>query len=205
MAGLLNLLVYLVLIACGIGMLLVGLSIICRFLNPSPVEVILRAMSAILGLLGWAGSKAIGVSIPDLLFQSLQLSSLVVGIVGIILPSVAGYLMASYVIHKLKSSSPQDVLPVRILSLVITFAFFVYADALMASFSASEQGQFKHLLPNLTFVISMLVYIVFKFKPQQADDAHPSSLLDDFPFRAVRNFVQTFAKGMNRRPPGDSK
>jgi hypothetical protein len=60
--------------------------------------------------------------------------------------------------------------------MIMTMVFFLFVDTYVATFDAAQQhgDGFKLLLPNLTFVLAVLLYAVFKYHPP-ADEAIEAS------------------------------
>jgi hypothetical protein len=134
-------------------------------------EKIMRGLAAICGLLIYVGMKAAGFSIPDAMYRALSTSVISVGLLGVLLPSAAGLLVAWYAIGILQSRHPeQNVVGMRILSLMMTYVSLLYCDS-YASYGANEKKEFLHLLPNFTFVLSMLLYAVLRYHPRGAETA----------------------------------
>jgi len=165
MAAVFNVLVYVVLVACALGMIAVAARIV--LIDDSRIEIVMRSLAAIGGLLTWAGSKALGLSIPELMLQSLSLSlPISIGLIGVIFPAGAGFLIAWYVVRQLHAlEATRDVIAARVLAMIVAFAFFVYTDTLLATFSAPGERTLVNLLPNLTFTTAILFYSVFKYRP----------------------------------------
>ncbi len=169
-SALLNALVQSVLFAAAIGILLLVMIIIFRFPRlTTGAELVMRALAATCGLLFYIGAKAIGLSVPELMYKSLSAPfPISVGLAGVIAPSAIGFFVSWYVIRQLKRLDPaRDALSVRVLVLVTTFVFFLYCDTYFATFGGAPSAKFVHLLPNLVFVLSVLMYAILRYDPTE--------------------------------------
>lgn len=166
-------LVHLVLFLAAIGQILLVFVIITRF-SSDMQEVIMRALAAACGLLIYIGSKTFGLSIPDLAFQALSTSfPVAIGLVGLVIPSFIGVLVAWYVISYLNSRNVlRKIVGMRVLTLMMTFVFFLYCDSYMATLAPERKGELTYLLPNIVFVLSVLLYAIFKYHPTPVGNDH---------------------------------
>jgi hypothetical protein len=162
--------VHATLLIAAFGQLILIVRIIFGFAS-SRHEKIMRCLAAICGLLIYVGMEAAGISIPDAMYRALSTSIILAGFLGVLLPSAAGLLVAWYVIGTLRSGHPeQNVVGMRILSITMTYVFFLYCDT-YASYGVNEKKEFFHLLPNFAFVLSMLLYALLRYHPHGAEVA----------------------------------
>jgi hypothetical protein len=172
MVALFTLLLHLTLLLAAVGQLFLIATII-NALSPRESEKFMRGLSAAAGFLIYVGAKAIGISIPDLLFRGLAISyPITIGLLGILFPAIIGYVLAWYVTRHLNSTDAmKNVLAMRALTMIVTLVFFLYCDAYLATYGDRNEKDVVLLLPNLTFVLSVLLYTVFKYHPPE--DAIP--------------------------------
>jgi hypothetical protein len=165
-----TILTHLVLLAAALGMIwLIVMVIGGRFFGQTDFngETFMRCLAAACGLLLYLGSTAVGLSIPEMMFKALSTSfPIAIGVTGILFPACLGFLVSWYVIRELNSKDArQNAIAMRILTMVVVFVFFLYSDSYVASFGTELGSAFVHLLPNLSFVLSVLLYAIFKFHP----------------------------------------
>src|SRR5690349_2334374 len=142
-----TILVHATLLLAAVGQLVLIYFLIVRF-YPVIHEQIMRALAATCGLLIYVGSKAVGVSIPDLVFKALSTSlPISVGVLGIVLPAACGLAVSWYVVRYLNSKDAvRDIVGMRLLALTMTFVFFLYCDSYVASYSSQTRNEFIYLL-----------------------------------------------------------
>ncbi|MHB8272153.1 hypothetical protein [Bradyrhizobium sp.] len=174
-------LTHLVLFAAALGMLwLIAAVISGVFFGQTDFdgEAFMRCLAAACGLLLYLGSKAVGLSMPELMFKALSTSfPVAVGIVGVLFPASVGFLVSWYVVRQFENSDVrQNAVAIRILTIVVVFVFFLYSDSYVASFGTELGSAFLHLLPNLSFVLSVLLYAVFKFHPMSPERKDQSAV-----------------------------
>ena len=167
MVWIFTLLVHVTLLLAGVGMVVLIISIISS--THTSAERFMRALSAASGFIIYVGAKAVGISLPDLMFRGLSISfPVAVGILGICIPAAAGYFTAWYVIWHLNSKDTQkNAVAMRLLTIVVTFIFFLYSDSYLATYGEQADQKIVLLLPNLTFVLTILLYAIFRFHPTE--------------------------------------
>jgi len=154
-----------VLIAAMGGKLLLLYTVIAKF-SPTWQERIMRSIAATCGLLLYLGAKALGVSIPMFLLGALtQSGAYLTGFLGALMPALLGFIVAWYVTRYFNSRNERkNLIGMRILAMVMAMVFFLYADCYVVTVDA-HAGDIKLLLPNLTFVLAVLFYAVFRYQP----------------------------------------
>lgn len=169
MVGIFTVLTHVTLLLAALGQLTLIIVIILKF-SAFIQEQIMRSLAAACGLLIYVGAKAVGVSIPDLIIQSLSTTlPLSIGLLGIALPALSGFILAWYVVRFLNSTNAlRNVVGMRVLTLIMTFVFFLYCDAYIAAYG--ETRGILYLLPNLSFVLSILLYAIFKYHPARPSE-----------------------------------
>jgi hypothetical protein len=149
------------------GKLVLIYAVVARF-STSWQERIMRSIAAVCGLLLYLGAKALGLSLPSFLLQALtQSGAYLTGLMGALFPAMLGFLTAYYVTRYFNSrDARRNIIGMRLLALVMTMVFFLYVDCYIATVDAAHNAeQFRLLLPNLTFVLAVLLYAVFKYHP----------------------------------------
>ena len=185
MAGIFTILVHAALLFAAFGQFYLLLSVILRF-SSYEHEKLMRGLSAACGLLIYVGSKALGLSIPTFIYESLSTTvPISIGLLGVIAPSVMGFVIAWYVVRYLNSKDAvRNVVGMRVLTMIMTYVFFLYCDAYVATYGTGQSKDFVYLLPNLTFVLSILLYAIFQYHPEGRDH-----ILEDERERAWRDPV----------------
>jgi hypothetical protein len=173
MVGIFTIMVHAALLFAALGQFYLLLNLILRF-SYHQHEKIMRALAAAAGLLIYVGSKSVGVSIPRLIYESLETTvPISVGILGVAIPSMSGFLIAWYVVRFLNSADAvRNVVGMRVLSLIMTFVFFLYCDSYVATYGQEKSKDLIYLLPNITFVLSVLLYSIFKYHPEGTAHIH---------------------------------
>ena len=114
-------------------------------------------------------SLAFKLSIPNLLFDSLEQSdtfSFKV-VLGSIFTTAIGGLLAWYITGRLEKNTTFGL---RIVILFLTLMLVLFGDVYVTSFRISNEGGFNTaLLPNVTFVIGILGYVIFNYNPKKND------------------------------------
>jgi hypothetical protein len=165
--------VHATLLPAVLGQFILILMIIFRF-SPPPHEKAMRALAAGCGLLFYVGVKAAGISIPDA-YRALSTGAISLGTFGVALPFAVGLSVAWYSVRTLTGKNhEQNVLGMRILSMVMTYILFLFCDSYLP-YVANEKREFVQLLPNFTFVLSILLYIILCCRPPRPDAPAPAS------------------------------
>lgn len=162
MSLLLVVLVHLLVIA-SIGAMLFFLRYVI-LKNPDAVERLLRVAAFGAGLLAYVGAKALGISIPELMASSLAVAApLSIGFLGVVFPALAGTFVAWFCLRLMHKD---DNVAARGLVLFSAFFFTMFADtyAQMAPQATSTSADL--VLPNITFVLGVVLYTIFKYKPK---------------------------------------
>jgi hypothetical protein len=170
--------VFIVLVNAGLvgamlGKMVLLYAIVAKF-SPTWQERIMRSIAATAGCLLYVGAKAFGLSIPTFLLAALtEGRAYLTGFVGGLLPAAVGFVVAWYVTGYLNSrNARRNLVGMRLLALVITVVFFLFADVYIASVDAAHQADtLQLLLPNVSFCLAVMLYSIFKFHPQTEPDA----------------------------------
>jgi hypothetical protein len=166
MVAIFQALIHVVLVAAVFGKLVLIYAVVAKF-SPSWQERIMRSIAAVSGLLVYLGAKALGLSLPSFLLQALtQSGSYLTGLMGALFPAMLGFIVAWYVTRYFNSrDARKNLIGMRLLAMVMTMVFFLYTDCYVATVDAAHTEQFQLLLPNLTFVLAILLYAVFRYHP----------------------------------------
>ena len=129
----------------------------------STLEKLIRVFALIVGFLIYFISRAVGISIPDLIVRSLVgITPLSFGIVGMLFPLIIGILLAWYCLDAMGRRSN---LPGRVVVLISTFILTLFTDVYVAVFRLPTANELHtNLLPNLTFVIGLMLFVIFNVK-----------------------------------------
>lgn len=168
MSFLLVVLVHLLVIASICAMLFFLRYVILK--NPDAVERLLRVAAFGAGLLAYVGAKALGISIPELMASSLAVAApLSIGFLGVVFPALAGTFVAWFCLRLMHKD---DNVAARGLVLFSAFFFTMFADtyAQMAPQATSTSADL--VLPNITFVLGVVLYTIFKYKPKTAEEGN---------------------------------
>ena len=161
MTILLNVLTHIIIIAGIITML----GFIGRMIQKGDgkLERLIRVFALIAGFLIYFMTRAIGLSIPALIVNSLeQTGALTFWLLAIILPALIGILVAWYCLDAMRRKAD---LPARVVILISTFILTLFIDVYVATFSIPTGSQLDtNLLPNLTFVIGLSLFVIFNVK-----------------------------------------
>ena len=125
-------------------------------------ERLLRIVAFSAGLLSYLAAKAYGIAIPTLMASALDITKpLTLGFFGAILPSMAGTFVAWFCLRLMKNN--QDV-GKRGLVLFASFIFTMFSDSYTTIASKITPSQSANGLPNMTFVLGIILYIIFKYE-----------------------------------------
>jgi hypothetical protein len=152
------------LIGAMLGKLALLYTIVIKF-SPSWQERVMRSIAATAGTLLYTGAKSVGISIPAFLLQALtEGGAYLTGIVGAMAPALVGYVVAWYVTRYLNSrNARRNLVGMRLLALVMTVVFFLFADVYIAA--AHQSDSLRLLMPNVAFCLAVMLYSIFKFHP----------------------------------------
>ena len=132
------------------------------------IENTIRSSAFATGFLIYYGSKAIGLSVPSLIIKSLILTNpFTIGLFGILMPSLTGYFVAWYCIRNINKN---DNIAARLIILIITFIIVLFSDVYITTYGIAKNGPTMldiTLLPNLTFTISLSLYVILRYKRQE--------------------------------------
>jgi hypothetical protein len=165
----LNVVTHIIILFGILGML--GFIIKMIVSGENPLEKIIRIFALVVGFLLYFITRAVGISVPQVIVNSLAgITPLSFGIVGMLVPLVVGVLVAWYC---LDAMGRQSNLPGRVVILISTFILTLFTDIYVAVIKVPSRNQIDtNLLPNLTFVIGLLLFVVFNVKKKKtAEDS----------------------------------
>jgi hypothetical protein len=156
-----------VLVAAILGKVLLMWVVVAKF-SPGWQEQIMRSIAATCGLLLYLGAKALGLSLPMFMLGALTQGG----------AYVTGFLVAWYVTRYFNSrDARKNFVGMRILALVMSMALVLYIDTYIAAVDAAHADGLKMLLPNLTFVLAIMLYATFRYYPMPAAETTAALLV----------------------------
>jgi hypothetical protein len=161
MNTLFNILTHLIIILGIFGMFGFIIKMIAK--GGNTLEKLIRVFALIVGFLIYFMSRALGFSIPDLIVKSLVgITPISFGVVGMLIPLILGVLIAWYC---LDAMGRRTNLPARVVVLISTFILTLFSDVYVAVFRLPTANELHtNLLPNLTFVIGLMLFVIFSVK-----------------------------------------
>ena len=127
-------------------------------------ERIVRGLALTAGTFAYLAAKALGVSLPSLVVQSVEGGkwfSLI--FIGAIIPSLAGFFLIRYMMACMKK---HDAIAIRVMLMIAALVLVMFADVYVVAASQAKLEDLRPLLPNVTFLLTMMCYIVFEYRPR---------------------------------------
>ncbi len=164
----LNVVTHIIILAGIVSML--GFLIKMIVSGESSLEKVIRLFATISGFLLYFIIRAVGASAPQFIINPLAGSTpMFFGIVGMLIPLMIGVLTAWYC---LDAMGRQSNLPGRVVILISTFILTMFTDIYVAVMKIPSSDRIDtNLLPNLTFVIGILLFVVFNVKKPKSSDS----------------------------------
>jgi glucan phosphoethanolaminetransferase (alkaline phosphatase superfamily) len=131
------------------------------------VEKIILIAAAMTGFLSYFGAKALGISIPSLMLASAATTNpFTYGLMSVVLPSAAGVFVAWFFVRSLKRS---ENIARRLVILLSTLILVMFVDVYAATYqiNSGASNSLKSLVPNLTFVVAISLYVIFRWEPEE--------------------------------------
>ena len=127
-------------------------------------ETALRVISVIAGFLVYYSSRALGISIPDMMFTALaSRDPIALAIMTFIGPVMTGLFVSNLCIKRMEHDSA---IAGRITLLIMVLTFSVFVESYIATYKVDANGSVNfYLMPNVAFVLTVLFYAIFYFKP----------------------------------------
>lgn len=135
-------------------------------------EVLVRIFSCLAGFAAYIAARVLGIALPQLLLTSMETSHpIMMWIMKAVMPFGAGVLMAFLFLKALKSGNERAY---RIMILISSFVLAIYAD-IYATASAIQSEATKmpvnpNLLPNLSFILAIILYIIWNWKHESQEN-----------------------------------
>jgi len=132
-------------------------------------ERIVRGLALVADVFAYLAAKALGISIPAVLIRSVDDShwfSLLT--LGAVLPSFAGFFLIRYVLRCMRR---HDSIAIRVMLMVSSLVLVMFSDVYVAAVNQVKLNTLTPLLPNVTFVLTMICYVVFEYQPLDKEAA----------------------------------
>ena len=128
------------------------------------LEKIIKTAAMVTGFLIYFGAKSLGISIPTMIMASVQNTNpIIFGVFGLVLPSAAGIFVSWYCMKNMRRS---EIIASRIVILLAAFIAVMFGDVYATTYQITEleAGLNTALLPNLTFIVGLMLYVIFKYE-----------------------------------------
>ena len=135
-------------------------------------EKLMRIISLLAGFITFLGSRAVGLSVPNLLFKAISIHSLISisSLMCFIIPSFAG-VFAAWFILKAINEPGQENISFRFLLMIVSLIIMLFIDIYISFFDKNLSNQINtYLLPNLLFVLSIMLYFMANYKKVKKDE-----------------------------------
>lgn len=181
---------FLVLAAIGV-MIFFLYSVITR--GSDPVEKLLRVAAFGAGLLVYVGAQALGMSIPELMGSALSVADpLGFSFLDIVFPGLAGTFVAWFCLRLMRKD---DDVAARGLVLFSAFVFTMFADTYVnLAPQAVTSTSVNLMIPNITFVLGVVLYTIFKYKPRATEQGGRGQGMPEMGRRLGRTFQELGAR-----------
>lgn len=153
-------------------LILSGLALVCVTLllafehGPGGLETFLRVLAIVLGFFIYFGSRAAGLSVPELISEATrEASPLKFWLVAVIFPAVGGLAVSWYLVMQFEEDT---YITARVGIMISVFVIAMFAEVYAKAFQLPGiKGEFNHaLLPNLSFVTALGLYAILRAKPR---------------------------------------
>ncbi|HVX14166.1 MAG TPA: hypothetical protein VHC22_23470 [Pirellulales bacterium] len=126
-------------------------------------ERVVRGIALVAGAFIYLAAKALGIAVPTLIIQSVEAAHwITLLVVGAIIPSLTGFLLIRYIMKCMKKD---ETVATRVMLMISALCLVMFADVYVVAVGAAKLEELKPLLPNVTFLLSMMCYIVFEYRP----------------------------------------
>lgn len=162
-----NIITHILIIVGLISMMFFISKIIKSEIEANTIEGLILICTTVFSLFIYFASKGFNISIPNLLFESLNESDTfsIRILFGSILTASVGVLLSWYITNQLEKNT---IFGTRIVILFSTLMIVLFGDVYISSFNINSFSNVnKTLLPNVTFVIGILGYVIFKYNPNK--------------------------------------
>jgi hypothetical protein len=162
--GLVNVIIHLLIASALVGMAWYAVQIIRA--APNHAERNVRTASLLCGFLIYLGSRAVGLSLPDLLFKAwtstgpISASGLLVVGLQTVFPTLAGAFVGYFFLRAFQDPDQQD-FGFRVLIMLTALFISLFGDVYAASLGGPDVKSVSPLLlPNLCFLVGLMLYIM---------------------------------------------
>lgn len=130
----------------------------------NPIERAIRALAMFAGAMVVIAAQASGASYADFIVDSLGgVKPLTFGLAGVVMPGVAGGMLAWYMV---RAAVVSEVRAVRLLAFVGMLAGVQYLTLYGVSLGEKGFELSAAALPNMAFVIGIALYVMFQYDPE---------------------------------------
>ncbi len=161
-----NFILHIAIITGLLGLIYISFKLAWFYKMPSDFERGIRIMACVVGFLLYIGSRAVGLSIPELMISAITQGGYInIFIVTVLLPAGLGVVVTSFIINRLQDS---HTIALRIVLMLAVFIIFLLFDSYTLSFGheIDDNSINKFLLPNMIFTLSACLYAIFFLKPE---------------------------------------
>jgi hypothetical protein len=163
-----NILTHILIIAGLLSMVFYLILFIKKKFKEHEVEGLILIGTIVFAFFVYFASIALNISVPEMLFEGLKLSmpfSFKI-FLGSILTSLVGILLSWFITTQLKKN---QTFGVRIIILFFTLMTITFGDVYVKTFEIKNTNGYDiTLLPNVSFIIGILGYIIFKYRPEKS-------------------------------------
>lgn len=160
-----NLITHLLIITGFLMIINYTYKIISAKAEKNSTEGLILVGTVVFAIFLYFSSLAFNLSIPKLLFDGLEQSDAFTFkvAIGTLISSAIGFLVSWYLTKRLEKN---ETFGTRIIILFLTLMIVLFGDVYIASYKVNIEGFNKALLPNVSFVIGILGYIIFNYKSE---------------------------------------
>jgi hypothetical protein len=172
----------LVLAAFAVAQLIVLIFMVFVFDRNNKHEILLRIISVISGVLIYSIAVAFGIKFPEAILNTMYNLSINrlppesgIYLIGLLFPAIVGIFISSSITNYIKNHNEiehagNSSTKIRWMCLIITIILLLYCDLFLYSYKEVRENteSFRPLLPNATFVLSVLLFAIFRFRPSKS-------------------------------------
>ena len=127
-------------------------------------ERIVRGLAMTAGTFAYLASKALGISLPTIILESVEAGKWFSFItIGAIIPSLAGFFLSRYIMSCMRK---HDAIAIRVMIMMAALIFVMFGDVYVAAAGQAKLLDLRPLLPNVSFLLTMMCYVVFEYRPR---------------------------------------
>jgi hypothetical protein len=149
-----------------VGMLiLIALTFRMIAVAPSRLEQAIRVIALAAGFLLNVGAKRLHMDIPTLLSNSLSVANpLAYGAVEVVAPAVTGLTAAYFLLKGLRDQRSQNK-GVRLIVFLTSLFVVLFGDVYASAITTDIRDE-RLLLPNLSFALALMFYVITRWDPE---------------------------------------